>query len=363
VNLLSLPIALILAVGLLNIADLKVIKLGEAALGGQTVAVLGESNGLRIACFDATDSKSCEEAYSRSGYRRTILWLGNSQNFAINRYQPGEELAIMSIHRWLEKRGTWLVAYNQPNANFYEQAVVFEAVARRYDPALLILPVFMDKLREQGIRESVAKFMSDDKSKKWVQASPEWSQITPVLAQASERGEQLPVSDTIQASVENRFNVALNEHLRIWRDRENLRGTVGIAIQILRNKLLGIHSYTKRPVDPAVYSDKLRMLSSILESARNQRIHVLLYIPPYRTDIPGPYIESQYLQFRKDVKSLAIEYGASFVDLSDLVPGPEWATVVDSLFGFEEPDFMHFTAEGHRRLASAIQTQLEQLGF
>jgi hypothetical protein len=326
---------------------------------------LGELNGSRIACFDATDSKSCEQAYSLSGYSRAVLWLGNSQNFAINRYRPGQEVAIMTVHRWLEKRGAWLVAYNQPNANFYEQALVFEAVARRYHPALLILPAFMDKLREQGIRESVAGFMADTRSREWVQASPEWPELAPVLQQASQQGNegQLPISQTFQATVENRFNALLDEHLQLWRERGTLRGTLAIAIQVLRNKLFGIHSYTKRPVDPGVYSDKLRMLASILESARNQKIHVLLYIPPYRTDISGPYVESQYTQFRKDVQSLALQYGAKFVDLGDVVPGPEWATVVEHLFGFEEPDFMHFTAEGHQRLAHAIQSQLVQLGF
>jgi hypothetical protein len=363
VNSLSLPIAFVLAIALLSAADLRAVKLSEAALGGQTAAVLGEVNGFRIACLDATDTQTCEEAYSRAGHPPAVLWLGNSQNFAINRYHPGDELAIMTTHRWLEERGAWLVSYNQPNANFYEQAVVFEAVARRYDTRLLILPAFMDKLREQGIRESVAKFMADPRSKKWVPASPEWSQLAPVLEQASGREGQVPINQTIQATVEDRFNAVLNEHLRLWREREILRGTLGIAIHGLRDKVLNIHSYTKRPVDENVYSDKLRMLASILESAQNQRIRVLLYIPPYRTDISGPYVDGQYIQFKKDVQALAQKYGANYADLSDLVPGPEWATVVDSVLGFEEPDFMHFTAEGQRRLADAIQGQLKGLGF
>jgi hypothetical protein len=360
---LSLPIAAVLAIGLLDIADSKTIKLNEAALGGQTVAVLGEIDGKRIACIDATDTGSCEGAYRNVGHPPAVMWFGNSQNFSINRYHPGDELAIMTVHRWLQKRGAWLVSYYQPNANFYEQAVIFEATASRYNTRLLILPAFMDKLREQGIRDGVAKFMADPKTKERIQASPEWPQLAPVLEQASRSGGQLPINQTVQAGVEDRLNVVLGENWRLWRKREELRGTLAIAIQTLRNKLLGIHSYTKRPVDQNVYSDKLQMLGSILKSARDKGIHVLLYIPPYRTDISGPYVDSQYMQFRKDVRSLAQKYDANFADLSDLVPGPEWATVVDHIFGFEEPDFMHFTAEGQRRLAGAIQGQLVDLGY
>jgi lysophospholipase L1-like esterase len=88
-----------------------------------------------------------------------------------------------------------------------------------------------------------------------------------------------------------------------------------------------------------------------------------LYIPPYRHDIPGPYDDAQYAKFKMDVKTLAAKYGANFEDLDNTVPGSLWATVVDINLGFEEPDFMHFTAEGHRRLANAMKDCLVELGF
>ena len=131
----------------------------------------------------------------------------------------------------------------------------------------------------------------------------------------------------------------------------------------LKKQGSGIHSYTKRPVDPKVYAEKLDVLGKMLESAKNQGIPVLLYIPPYRRDIPGPYDDAQYAQFKTDVASLAAKYQAHFVDLENTVPGPLWATITDSLFGLQEPDFMHFTAEGHRRLAKAIEDRLKALGY
>jgi hypothetical protein len=360
---LPIVVSMLVAVGLLHVGRLKMIKLGEAALGGQTAEVLGEDSGLRFTCFDATDTEICEKAYERAGRPPAILWLGNSQNFAINRYQPGDQLAVSIVHRWLQDKESWLVSYTQPNANFYEQAIVFEAVARRYNTRLLILPVFMDKLREQGVRDSVAAFMNQPSTADLVRRSPEWPGLAPVLNQRGQTEGQLPTDRTIQARVEEQFEALLSRYVPIWRDREILRGNLEMAMNTLRNKALGIHSYTKRPVDPGVYAEKMQMLQNILESAKHLNIRVLLYIPPYRQDISGPYDNAQYSQFKRDVSSLAVQYEADYVDLTDLVPGPLWATVVDHLFGFEEPDFMHFTAEGHRRLAGAIQSRLLNLKF
>jgi hypothetical protein len=360
---LPIVVSMLVAVGLLHVGRLKMIKLGEAALGGQTAEVLGEDSGLRFTCFDATDTEICENAYERAGRPPAILWLGNSQNFAINRYQPGDQLAVSIVHRWLQDKESWLVSYTQPNANFYEQAIVFEAVARRYNTRLLILPVFMDKLREQGVRDSVAAFMNQPSTADLVRRSPEWPGLAPVLNQRGQTEGQLPTDRTIQARVEEQFEALLSRYVPIWRDREILRGNLEMAMNTLRNKALGIHSYTKRPVDPGVYAEKMQMLQNILESAKHLNIRVLLYIPPYRQDISGPYDNAQYSQFKRDVSSLAVQYEADYVDLTDLVPGPLWATVVDHLFGFEEPDFMHFTAEGHRRLAGAIQSRLLNLKF
>jgi len=356
---LPLILGAVLAIWLLNIARSKVIELNEAALGGQTTAVLAKSDGLRVACFDASDSEACESAYVVAGRPPAVLWLGNSQNFAINRYKSGDELAVVIVHRWLANRGVWLVSYNQPNANLYEQALLFEALSRRYETRLVILPVFMDKLREQGIRDGVATFTNDPNTAQLIKRSAEWDDLAPLLTKDSKPDPDLTIQERVEANVRG----VLDRYWPLWRDRPNLQGNVKYAAQILRNKMLGIHSYTKRPVDLKVYTEKLDLLARLLESAKNQKIPLLLYIPPYRRDIPGPYDDGQYAKFKIEVAALAARYQASFADLGDIVPGPEWATVTEPLFGFKEPDFMHFTAEGHRRLAEAMKGQLLERSF
>ncbi len=37
--------------------------------------------------------------------------------------------------------------------------------------------------------------------------------------------------------------------------------------------------------------------------------------------------------------------------------------VVDGIFGFEDYDFMHFTGEGHKRVANRLDAELRKMGF
>src|SRR4029078_8079406 len=113
----------------------------------------------------------------------------------------------------------------------------------------------------------------------------------------------------------------LEEYWPLWRDRAILRGNLSYVIQMLRNRALGIHSYTKRPVAPQVYAEKFKVLGKMLQSAQSKGVKVLLYIPPYRSDISGPYDKERYAQFKADLKSLADLYQMHYSDLDNTVPG------------------------------------------
>ncbi len=66
----------------------------------------------------------------------------------------------------------------------------------------------------------------------------------------------------------------------------------------------------------------MTILRAMLEQARKSGVQVLLYVPPYRTDITGPYVEADYQRLKRDLPALAKEYGAAFANLEDVVPGP-----------------------------------------
>ena len=72
-NCLPLFVGAALAILLLDVARSKVMDLTAAALGGQTTEVLAEVDGLRVACFDATDSElAVSQRFCGLGTRRIL---------------------------------------------------------------------------------------------------------------------------------------------------------------------------------------------------------------------------------------------------------------------------------------------------
>jgi len=300
---------------------------------------------------------------SEAGNPPAILWLGNSQLPAINRYKQGDATAATLLHDELSKRNAYLVSLAQPNANLAEHGLIFGAVAHRYKPRLLVLPVFLDDIREQGIRPLAASFIKDPIARAAVKNTPMWPHLSPMLEASSIDERPASGDHALQQRVESWINTKLADSWPLWRQRVHLRGLVALMIHSARNKLLGINSQSKRKVDLGVYTEKMRVLKAILEHAKNSEIRTLVYIPPYRQDIVGPYITADYSRLKKDLARLTQEYGAHFANLEHVVPGPEWGTVVDPLFGSKNHDFMHFTGYGHRRLAEALDAELRQIGF
>lgn len=336
----------------------------DAAFGRETQNTLATPDEARIHCLDSRDSPKCIATYDRAGRPPAVLWLGNSQLAGINRHQPGDRTASFLLHERLRDRGYYLVTYSLPNANLMEHAVVFHATSGKYDTRLLILPVFLDDIREQGIREFVAEFIADPAARRTL----DLSRAGPLV------GTQL-LRSTVVAKKETggdvpfvrRFEDALNERLSavspLWRDRGMLQGNLAYAIHHYRNRLLGIDARTKRKVDTSVYNEKMAVLDAILADARERGLKVLLYVPPYRRDIEGPYIPSDYARLKSDMAKMAARHQATFADIDNVVAGPEWGKVVDVVFGTEDFDFMHFTAAGHASHAKALDTILEKMGF
>lgn len=328
------------------------VQLERAAFGRETAVFAGDAND-RKQCSDTQDSKDCVGAWERAGKPPTILWFGNSQLMGVNRAKPGDRNAPTLLAQTVEKRGYRVVTYAQPNANLSEQSITWDAIAPVYKPKVLVLPVCYDDIRELQIRETIAAFRPDGGKGGDTDAMP---------AKPAEPGK-VATNATVQARVESAATGWLESHWELWKKRGQLRGTLGFAIHALRNELLGIHSTSKRPVDAGLYRDRMALLDRLVARARGAGTEVLLYVPPYRNDIDGPYVVQDYQRFKVDLKALAERHGARFADIDPIVPGPEWATVTDDLFGFQEPDFMHFTAAGHTRLANAVDAQLRAMGY
>ncbi len=363
---LPLILGLAIAIGMLELVRSRVlIKLEEAALGAETQNVYTDTSGTRVLCQDGRDDGDCYSAYVAAGRPPAILWLGNSQLAAINRYKPGDSTAATLLHDTLGPRGYYVVSYAQPNANLHEHAVTFAALERKYDLKLLILPVFLDDIREQGIRPGIRQLAATPSLRTALEASPVWPHVSSAFPGDPAAGGEAADdnSKTLQKRIEDDLNGWLDSWWPLWRRRANLRGVLGYVMHTTRNKLLGINAQSKRKVDPAIYRAKMAVLDSLLAHARARGIKVLLCVPPYRQDIPGPYVTADYEKLKADLARKARGNGAAFANLEAIVPGPEWGKVIDRILGFEDYDFMHFTGEGHRRHAAALDGVLRGLGY
>lgn len=359
----SLGLGLIAALLLLlHARDAWLINLEEAAYGQETAGYEGAGN---IQCQGAATHQRCLTTFRADSGRRAVLWLGNSQLAAVNRIGPGDRNAPAILHDALRPRGLHLVAYQMPNANLPEHLLTIEAVIGDYRPAAIILPVTYDDLREVGVRGDVAAFVDQTPGLRAQLAQRGYGRA--IMAQlgnaAAGPADAHHDSKSIRPVVEDAIVETFEQHSTLWEKRTSLRGMLGFAIHTLRNKVLGINSQTKRPVNPTLYRDRMAMLGEAVASLRARGIDVLLYVPPYRQNVPGPYVEADYQQFKRDLAVIAQANGARFADIDRVVPGPEWGMVTDSLFGFREYDFMHFTGAGHRRLAAALNGELTAMGY
>jgi lysophospholipase L1-like esterase len=229
-----------------------------------------------------------------------------------------------------------------------------------------MLPVVFDDFREQGIRERITGLADLPGVAPQISKAVYGDTLNAILLPATgspSTSSKLETSQSIQASVEDAVSAWLDQHSALWASRQQMRGTLSAAIHLLRNRMLGIHSNTKRRVAANVFAERMQLLDQIILQMRKDGHQVLVYIPPYRDDIDGPYIASQYQDFKSGVAGLAKQHGAQFADLEKVVPGPQWGMVTDTIFGFKEPDFMHFTAAGHDLFANALDRKLFELGY
>jgi hypothetical protein len=341
------------------------VKLEAAALGTETQFAFGSATTGRSLCQNPDDHNLCLNSFEAAGSPQSILWLGNSQLSAINRIKEGDRAAPVLLHDVLAQRGEFLVSYAQPNANLYEHALAFGVLLRIYKPRLLILPVFLDDIREQGIREDIAKFTELPAYKEFERESELIPLIRQVLRPAGPQRDMArrDEDETLQQRFETAFTQILSEHWPLWKSREMLSGILASILHACRNRLLGIDAQTKRSVNAAVYNEKMIILDALLAEANKHGIDVILYVPPFRTDIPGPYIDTEYSTLKLDMELMAVKHGVHFANLESIVPGPEWGTVVDPVLGWSQYDFMHFTGRGHIRHADALNKLLISAGY
>ena len=366
-NRLSILIGLLLGIFLLDIFSSNIdseINFEEFALGKNTKTLMASVEDKKIHCNDLKDLNLCIEGYKiDKNNSPVILWLGNSQLHAINQNKPGNETAAPQIHRFLKKYNFHTLTLSQANANLQEHYLLFAYLLDRFPIKTLILPIVFDDMREDQIRSNFESILKDQNSLKKINKTLTGKNLISRFNDKDLADNQSnALDDTIQNSYENSIDEKLGKIWPLWTKRDILRGELFGTLYLLRNSILGIKATTTRKMIKGKYIKNRNAYQDILNLALDNKIEVLVYIPPIRSDIKIPYELTEYNNFKKEIKDIAEEYKIYFTSLENLVPSEFWGKKASTNLREEsEVDFMHFQAEGHRLLAEAIFLEISKI--
>lgn len=289
---------------------------------------------------------------------RKVLVLGNSQTHSINQKLEGQVVYPELLHTL--DSSTAVLTNSLPNANLQEFYAILSWWLRQANFDQLIVPVFMDDLREDGLRKDFLGALGRGSFQlKGIDPFHEGlnEQLRGMQIASSPNAEENELDDeTPQDYVERELNVWLSEHSETWSNRPNARGDFFLALYRWRNQLFNISATTKRKMIPARKEKNMKALNNILELTASEEIPTLIYIPPIRTDVEVPYDLKEYEAFKSEVDdAVAAHAHVRFKNWEGIVPGKLWGLKASTTGDDEqELDFMHFQFKGHQILADSL---------
>jgi len=340
------------------------LNLEELALGAENSTSLEFVNNVQVHCHDFDDIHHCLEGYKNSRPEEdVVLWLGNSQLHSINQIKSKDVTAPHLLHSYSVDDKKYVLTLSQPNANLQEHYLLFEYLQDKLKIETLILPIVFDDMRETGIRPSLLDGLNNSNVIERLSETLVGKDIYLSSGNSNFSGNDITALDgTFQAYAEELLNNKLKDKWVIWNSRELIRGHLFANMYFFRNWLLGISPSSIRKIIPGRYKVNMDALAAVLNSAKKQKINVIMYIVPLRNDIKTPYNILEYSNFKKELTLLSSTLDINFLNLESLVPSNYWGTKNStSLNKEQELDFMHFQADGHKLLAEMIYDELQNI--
>mgnify|MGYP006172140553 CR=1 FL=1 len=340
------------------------LNLEELALGSENSSSLEFVNNIQVHCYDLDDINECLNGYNNSRpEQEVVLWLGNSQLHTINQMKSKDVTAPHLLHRYSIDDSKYLLTLSQPNANLQEHYLLFEYLLEKLTIKTLILPVVFDDMRETGIRPSLLEGLKNKNVIERLSKTIVGKNIYLSAGNKDSSGNDITALDgTFQEYIEELLNNELKDKWEIWNSREQIRGQLFANMYFFRNWLLGINPSSIRKMIPGRYILNMEALTALLNSAKNQKVEVILYIVPLRNDTKAPYNIHEYNNFKKELNLLSSSLGIKFLNLENLIPSTYWGTKTTTSFNEQqELDFMHFQADGHKLLADIIYKELQNI--
>jgi len=331
------------------------------ALGTETVTCLAKdklNNSIHVVRIDEQEESSFLNAWKDRGKKEVIFFLGNSQTHSINQKKRDDINLIELLHNSLNSFNDEILCHSFPNASMQEFYLSQKYWQGKLPIKTLIIPIFFDDFREDGIRDVFfdklvkTKFLLPDSSNKLIQKinlnlKSYWG--SKVTLESNEKNEA-----TTQEKVEYSINNYLANNIVTWNQRENVRGDFFVWIYKLRNTIFGVKAQTIRKMIPLRFEYNMAALKLILADAKNNNVKAILYIPPIRKDVNLPYEKADYRKFKEDIMNLK-SHNCTVLDFDDIVPGKLWGyKEATNLLEKREVDYMHFQFKGHQILADSL---------
>jgi hypothetical protein len=325
----------------------------------------------RVICSGLDDLEQCLSALPPSGTRKHVLWLGWSQLYAINDYRVGDRTAPSLVAEQLDGQDVDLVAIAMPNINPREELLVYEYVRHRLAPSALIVPAWLQGMKQEGIRPTWQAALADRDIRNELASLPSGPSILAAAVDEEKSAQEIgqhptqQKEQTTQARVEGWLTARLGERLPLWRVRGEAQGRINLELaggleQLLRlrNLLLGTRAerWINR-IPPARQAINMQALTDLVGAARRDGLPVLVYVPPRPSGAAFPFDPTVYAAFKADCERLARSTGASFANIENSVSDSVWGTI-DNGAGELVIDYSHFTAVGHRQMARAMEDAL-----
>ncbi len=349
-------------------------KFEDLALGTETVtynAVDEAGRPIHIQKTDLEQSSELLKAWKTRGERPVILFLGNSQTHSINQQKKDEVNFIELLYKSRVDSKDDILCISLPNSGLQEFYLVYEYWKKLLPIKVLVIPVFMDDLREDGIRNFYFEELIHSKFQLEDTTDQVSNRINSELRSYWQANNQTTVSaDNKPESVvtfQERSETYLNQKLeksKTWINRPNVRGEFFNWLYRFRNTVFKIKASTIRKMIPQRYQSNMQALKLLMDDCVKEDKKVILYIPPIRSDVTLPYDKNQYEQFKNGIKEMADERKplTSFKNFETIVPGELWGyKAATSLDAEKEIDYMHFKFIGHQILADSLQRTLNQV--
>jgi hypothetical protein len=359
-TLLHVALPVFIAIMMLNAYKKNIRPSTDIGLGEATSSCTPSYEDFPIHIRYPVKADSLKDGWMKRGKKEVSLWIGNSQLHGVNQFEPGNSNCIGFLFDKLLPYRCEVLGISFPNANLQEFLVSVIYFSKLIPAKRIILPIFYDDMREDGIRAILQGSSIADSIRTSSFYFSHLENIKSLCKPSEAKLVQLPddysgIKETTQDISERYVNHFLEARWKIWKMRPDIRGKMYNDLYNIRNILLGIDASTIRKMIPGRYQENHKAFLAILDYCNDKGIELTIYIPPIRNDVPLPYEMEGYNKFKQVILEECNSKGVRFLNLESLIPKRCWGVSGTSdIKSRGSIDFMHFREEGHRIIADTI---------